>query len=96
MEDGRGQTQFPRKDSLATPLGAAVLAAEKPVVPQRLLSFSCFSRGQVGHMRLDCPRRSLVNVGNSNWTMTSLYRLKGGSSRMCDFGLIPCVPQNGL
>ena len=45
---GRGQSQLPRKDSLATPLGAAMPVTIKPVVSQRPLSFSCFSCGQVG------------------------------------------------
>ena len=128
---GRRQSQLPaRKDPLAIPLGAVVPVTENPVVPQRPLSFSCFSCGQVGQMQRDCPKRSLVtgvypllygestgeggaegsgvqdNVGGTDndleglcrfWEFqSSLCQLKGGSSRMCIFGLIPCVPPNGL
>ena len=69
---GRRQSQHPRKDLSATPLGTAVPVIEKPIVPQRPLSFSCFSCGQVGHMRWDCPKRSLI---------TGMYPLLYGESK---------------
>ena len=44
---------------------------------KRALSFSCFTCGQVGHMRWDCPKSSLV---------TGVYPLLCGESmERCDY-----------